>query len=272
MRIAQVAAAPSPYLSRGAYALVQEELDFALEIFKVAYTKRQFDGPYVFTFFALLHRRSRPTPPPQLRCNISCRHSLALRALDHVIESPRLTDEAKLAALPTITLQFVHDTTLRFVREAFVTSFACGSVTSEMAASFCRQLTSFKTPSSESVFHHCFCTSYAHAIAACSSSSSTLQPMHQARCLPTPLPLPSRSLPPELGHLCQKIASQSGASSVFLFALACQRVHVASRCLHVTRALDAISCLSPPTRSICTAAPLTSPAGIHRLASGPVLC
>jgi hypothetical protein len=58
MRIAQVAAAPSPYLSRGAYALVQEELDFALEIFKVAYTKRQFDGPYVFTFFARLHRRN----------------------------------------------------------------------------------------------------------------------------------------------------------------------------------------------------------------------
>lgn len=151
----------------------------------MAYTKRQFDGPYVICCPAL---------PPQLPCDLSCRHSLALRALDHVIESPRLTDEAKLAALPTITLQFVHDTTLRFVREAFVTSFACGSVTSEMAASFCRQLTSFKTPSPESVFHHCFCTSDAcprsvfieqlHLAAHAPSALPTSTP-------PSPLSLPS---------------------------------------------------------------------------------
>ncbi len=68
----------------------------------------------------------------------STRHSLALRALDHIIESPRLTDEAKLAALPCITLEFVHSTFRRFVRDAFVTTFACGSVTSDMSAAFCR--------------------------------------------------------------------------------------------------------------------------------------
>ena len=66
------------------------------------------------------------------------RHTLALRSLDNVVESPRLTDESKLAVLPSITLQFVREIYERFVREAFVTSFSCGSVTSDMSAAVCR--------------------------------------------------------------------------------------------------------------------------------------
>jgi hypothetical protein len=49
-----------------------------------------------------------------------------------------LTEEAKLAVLPSMSLQFVQDTFERFVRDAFVTSFSCGSVTSDMSASVCR--------------------------------------------------------------------------------------------------------------------------------------
>ncbi len=68
----------------------------------------------------------------------SLRHSQALRALDYIVESPRLTDDAKLAALPSITLPFVHDTFARFVRDVFVTSFSCGSTTSDISAVICR--------------------------------------------------------------------------------------------------------------------------------------
>jgi hypothetical protein len=114
-----------------------------------------------------------------------------------------LTDEAKLAALPTITLQFVHDTFHRFVRDAYVTSFACGSVTSEMAASFCRQRIEFNAPTL------CFDPHFGVSdpfLAACSSSSSTLQPMRQALHPPVSLPPLFRSLLLELGHLFLKIA------------------------------------------------------------------
>ena len=71
---------------------------------------------------------------------ISCppRHSQALRALDYVVESPRLPDEAKLAALPSITLPFVHHTFARFLRDVFVTSFSCGSTTGDISAVICR--------------------------------------------------------------------------------------------------------------------------------------
>lgn len=109
---------------------MQDELDFALEIFKVSYTKKKFDGPCACLARICPHFVFNPS---------FFRHSLALRALDHIVESPRLTDEAKLAALPTITLEFVHKTFQRFVRDAFVTTFACGSVTAELSASFCRQ-------------------------------------------------------------------------------------------------------------------------------------
>jgi hypothetical protein len=138
-------------------------MEFVLEIFKVSYVKKKFDGPCVtlarrpcvdaardcmrlhataccseaVALIASFSFVIRPSFLP-FHSHPACSYTLAQRALDNFIESPRLTDESKLAALSTITLPFVHATFNRFIADAFVTAFTCGSASQDMSAAVCR--------------------------------------------------------------------------------------------------------------------------------------
>jgi hypothetical protein len=191
---------------------VKEELDFALEIFKVSYVKKRFDGPYAacfLKFFSLL---------PASFSDFAFRHTLALRVLDSVIETPHMTEEAKLAVLPTITLQFVHDTFIRFLRDVHVTAFSCGSVTRDTAVAVCRS-------KHYSILLHLSCQQRLAGRSLSNCATAILQPQ-----LPQAL---HRRLPSAVQHSYPTTALQSGYcafSLLFFRNISCYH-HLERRCL-----------------------------------------